>query len=207
MRRCTAMASMALLTMGVRVAAAGSITIDYPYIDVVQQNSDLGASDTGGALTIQATADAIFVAPGSSMSIAPAGTFTLNATYEQPDLTSGDYDFNNGTLSVINGGSTPLLTATFSNLVLETGVGTTVFFTAPLTYTGGSLAGDLSGGELLGSFLLSSGTTNLSQDFTGATLTAKAGAVVPPPGSLLLLLGGLGGLTAFGARRPIRPVP
>jgi hypothetical protein len=205
------MVPVGVLALATTVASAGTVTVNYPYIDVIQLGSDLGVSDTGGALTIQGTADAVIIAPGSTMSISPAGVFTLNATYQRPDPTSG-YDFTNGSLTVTNGGSSPLLSASFSDLVVQTGVptpfGTSATFTAPLTYTGGSLAGSLSGGVLLGSFLLTSSGTNLSQDFAGDQMTAKVGTVVPLPASLPLLLAGLcglGGLTARAARPRVGP--
>jgi hypothetical protein len=108
-------------------------------------------------------------------------------------------------------GSAPLLTATFSDLVMQS-AGTSLFdyviASSPLTYTGGSLAGTLAGGEVVGSFTVSSaskytasGAANLSQDYSGANLTAKVGAVVPLPATAWLLLSGLGGLGAVARGR------
>jgi len=191
MMRAMFWALMSTALLGVTTAVAGTVTIDYPYIDVNQQNSDLGIVDTSGALTVQATASAIITGPGSSQSISPTATFTLTATYLQPDAQPGAYDFGHGSITISNGASNPLLTASFNDLVLQTGLGTTVFFSGPIAYTGGSLAGALPGGELEGSFLLSAGTTDLSQSFSGNNLTAKVGSVVPLPPSLPLMLSGL----------------
>ena len=189
--------------LGAGGALAGTVTVDYPYLDINQQGTDLGVADSGGVLSFQATADAIILSAGNSQSLTPAATFTLTASYLGPDTQSGAYDFGNGTLTVSNGGSSPLLTASFNDLVLQTGLGAIIFYTAPLTYTGGSLAGTLPGGEMQGSFVETTGTSDLSQSFTGNQFTAKVGAVVPLPPGLPLMLSGLGLLLA-GGWRPTR---
>lgn len=170
---------------------AWGVTVNYPYIDV--NTGTVSAS--GGSLTMQGTTDAIIFASGP---VSLSTTFTLNATYTQPDPQSGSYDFA-GTLTVGSSGS-PLLSASFSDLVLETAIPGSALFSAALTYTGGSLAGSLSGGELAGAFSVT-GTPDFPESFTGDTLTAKAGAVVPLPTSLLLLMSGFGALACAAPRR------
>jgi len=206
----------ALLAMACGAAGAASVTVPYPYIDVVQQSGDLGVAATGAnpTVTMQGTALAVVNGPGIVTSLSPTATFTLTATYNAA-LTAADnqpntYDYGNGTIVIGNPGS-PLLTATFSDLVMQSSGSTLAEFviaSSPLTYTGGSLAGNLPGGEIVGSFLISSaaatnasGYAVLSQDYTGNNLTAKVGAVVPLPASGWLLLAGIGALALIVRKR------
>lgn len=191
-----ASAAKALVTGIACIALSGTawgVTVSFPYIDI----NDGTVNASGGSLTMQGTTDAIIFASGSPVSLAT--TFTLNATYTQPDSQPSSYDFA-GTLTVGISGS-PFLTASFNDLVLQTGIPGDVLFSAPLTYTGGSLAGALSGGDLLGTFAVT-GTPDFPESFTGDTLTAKVGAVVPLPPSLMLLVSGCGALAAALRRRP-----
>jgi hypothetical protein len=117
-------------------------------------------------------------------------------------------------IAIGSAGNAPLLTATFSDLVMQS-CGTPLLefaiASSPLTYTGGSLAGSFSGGELVGSFTVINytanalGTADLSQSYTGANLTAKVGAVVPLPSAASLLLSGIGGLGALARSRKTQP--
>lgn len=211
---------VAALAAGGMMGSAGAATVPYPYIDVVQQGGDAGVNATGTipTVTMQGTAISIINGPGNSTSLAPTATFTLSATYSAA-LTAADgqpntYDYTNGVITIGNGGSAPLLTATFSDLVMQS-AGTSLFdyviASTPLIYTGGSLAGSLSGGEIVGSFTVTganaytaSGAANLSEDYTGNNFTAKVGSVVPLPASAWLLLSGIGGLgvLARGRREP-----
>jgi hypothetical protein len=162
----------------------------------------------------QGTAVSIINGPGSVTSLAAGTTFTLNATYSAAltaaDGHPGSYDYGNGMITIGAAGNAPLLTATFSDLVMQSS-GTSLLeyaiASSPLTYTGGSLAGSISGGELVGSFTVTNytvnalGTADLSQSYTGANLTAKVGAVVPFPAAAWLLLSGIGGLGALAHSR------
>jgi hypothetical protein len=196
---------------------ADAATVPYPYIDVVQQGGDAGVAAVGSTptLTMQGTAISIINGPGSVTSLAMPATFTLTATYSAA-LTAADgqpntYDYTNGIITIENAGSAPLLTATFSDLVMQS-AGTSLFnyviASSPLAYTGGSLAGSLTGGEIVGSFTVtsaaattSSGAANLSQAYAGDNLTAKVGAVVPLPAAAWLLLSGIGGLGTLARGR------
>lgn len=202
---------------GGMMGVAGAATVPYPYIDVVQQGTNAGVAAAGSTptVTMQGTAISIINGPGSVTSLATPATFTLTATYSAA-LTAADgqpntYDYTNGDITIGNAGSAPLLTATFSDLVMQS-AGTSLFnyviASSPLTYTGGSLTGSLSGGEIVGSFTVTganaytaSGAADLSQDYTGNNLTAKVGAVVPLPASAWLLLSAIGGLGALGRGR------
>jgi hypothetical protein len=200
-------------TMGIADAA----TVPYPYLDIVQQGGDTGVAAVGSTpvVTMQGTAISIINGPGSSTSLTPTATFTLTATYSAA-LTAADgqpntYDFTNGVITIENAGSAPVLTATFSDLVMQS-AGTSLFdyviASSPLLYTGGSLAGTLSGGELVGSFTVtsanaysSSGAAVLSSDYAGDNFTAKVGSVVPLPAAAWLLLSGIGGLGVMARGR------
>jgi hypothetical protein len=201
---------------------AAAVTVPYPYVDVIQQGSDTGVVATGTTptVTMQGTAVSIINGPGSVTNLTPAATFTLTASYSAA-LTAADghpntYDFTNGSITIGNTGSPTLLTATFSDLVMQSS-GTSLFnyviASSPLVYTGGSLAGTLTSGEIVGSFTVTSASATtsqgyaiLSQDFAGNNLTAKVGAVVPLPATSWLLLSGMGGLGALLRRRKLTPV-
>jgi len=196
--------------------AAQATTISYPYIDVIETSGDAGVSATGSipTLTMQGTAASIVSGPGEITNLGTPATFTLTASYSAA-LSAADgqpntYDYTDGAITVGSSGATPLLTATFQDLVLQS-AGTSLYnyviSTSALDYTGGTLAGNLTGGELLGSFtILAAAATNgagyadLSQDFSGSNLTAKIGAVVPLPATLSLLLPGIALLTLIRRR-------
>jgi hypothetical protein len=193
---------------------AQALTVNAPYVDVVSVGTGTDVTSSGGVLTMTGTSTAVFASPGVILtSLAPEATFTLTATYS-PTLTatespgSNTYDFTSGTLTINNG--TDLLDATFSDLKL-TALSTALFQLAvgssPLVYTGGSLAGTVGTGAIVGSLTLTSytaggsGVADLSQNFQGNNLTAKIGATaVPLPGSLSLLLTGLLGAGALTVR-------
>ncbi len=203
------------------LGVAAAATVPYPYVDVVQQGTDLGVSATGSTptVTMQGSAVSIINGPGSVTSLAAGTTFTLTATYSAAltaaDGHPGSYDYGNGVITIGSAGNAPLLTATFSDLVMQSS-GTSLLeyaiASSPLSYTGGSLAGSFSGGELVGSFTVANYTANgvgaadLSQSYTGANLTAKVGAVVPLPAAAWLLLSGIGGLGTLARSRRTQPV-
>ena len=200
-------------------ATATAVTVPYPYVDVVQQGADTGvvASGTTPTVTMQGTAVSIINGPGNVTNLATPATFRLTANYSAA-LTAADgqpntYDYTNGTITIGNAGSPALLTATFSDLLMQSS-GTSLFnyviASSPLVYTGGSLAGTLTSGEIVGSFTVTSASATtsqgyaiLSQGFAGSNLTAKVGAVVPLPATAWLLLGGMGGLGALSRRRQL----
>jgi hypothetical protein len=216
-----ALVGAAFIGMTAYSGLAAAVTVPYPYVDVIQQGSDTGvvASGTGPTVTMQGTAVSIINGPGSVTNLAPPATFTLTANYSAA-LTAADgkpntYDYTNGTITIGNAGSPTLLTATFADLVLQSS-GTSLFnyviASSPLVYTGGSLVGTLTSGEIVGSFTVTSASATtsqgyaiLSQAFAGNNLTAKVGAVVPLPATAWLLLWGMGGLGALSRRRPLTP--
>lgn len=196
--------SGSVLVLALIAVAANATTVPFPYIDVISLGTADDVSSTGGALNMTGTASAIVQSLGVQLPISPQATFTLNAQYsaaltslEAPG--SNTYDFTNGSITVNNG--TNLLTASFNDLQLtslSSGTYQLAIGSGPLSYTNGTLAGALTGGTLLGSFIVdaytanSNGVANLSDNFTGYDLTAKVGAVVPLPAAFPLLLSGLG---------------
>jgi hypothetical protein len=119
------------------------------------------------------------------------------------DLTS---DASGAGTLLVDGGAA--LSASFSNLsIVYTGFGTASWY-ADLTYTGGSLAGSLTGGRVEGGFSGITGFTDptdiglslLGQTFSGAG-NAKLGAVVPVPAAVWLFGSGLLGLAGIARRR------
>jgi hypothetical protein len=207
--RAILMASGGLLALA---GAAKATTVSYPYIDVIEEGTDAGVAATGSvpALSMQGTAVALVTGPGQITNFMTPAAFTLTARYSASltaaDGQPNDYDYTEGILTIGAAGTAPLLTATFEDLVLQsaqTSLGTVTLNYAigasGLTYTGGTLAGTLASGEILGTFTISAyaatngaGYVDLSQDFTGDNLTVKVGAVVPLPATLALLLSGAG---------------
>lgn len=112
-----------------------------------------------------------------------------------------EWQFGAGTFDVDQGGTT-LLEGTFSSLLLTTNGN----FSAALTYTGGTLQGSFTGGDLVGS-VFDSGfapsqllSADLTQDFTMEGVTSSKLGPVPVPPALVLFLPALGGLLAFRRR-------
>lgn len=214
-------AGAAIIAMTVYGGVAAAATVPYPYLDVIQQGADTGVVASGAAptVTMQGTAVSIINGPGSVTNLSTPATFTLTADYSA-SLTAADgqpntYDFTHGTITIDNVGSPALLTATFDDLVMQSS-GTSLFnyviASSPLVYTGGTLAGTLASGEIVGSFTVSSAAAStsqgyaiLSQNFTGNNLTVKVGTVVPLPATAWLLLWGMSGIGAVSWRRRLKP--
>lgn len=153
-----------------------------PALDIQDFALDAGASVTATSFDIEATAFTI-VTTGAPIDIADT-TFTLTST-------SGSYDifFGMGTFGGdINVGS--LLTATFTQMNVIN-LGADYQFFGDVTYTGGSLAGNLQGGRIEGVFTE-----------TGAVV-AKLGPVsaVPVPAAAWLFGSGLIGLAGIARRK------
>jgi len=171
-----ALVAVVALTVGGTAHAA----VQFPQLDIHNLSSDAGYADDGTSVSIEATAFELLTAPG-----APAGLddelFSLAAT-----IATGSGTFTIGVL----------LSASFENFLiveLEPGIGT---FSADLTYTGGSLKGNLPGGRLEGAFSFNDGT--------GITdVTAKVGPVspVPVPAAFWLFGSGLVWLARTGRFR------
>lgn len=178
------LATAALLLLSMNVQAA----VINPKLDI----HDIGTGDTGitfphgNTFDINATVFQI-VTDSGLVDIADLD-FILNS--------SGTYAANtgaySGTLRVGDTGSEALM-ASFSNLMLFSNALGGQFF-ADLTYTGGYLAGDLSGGRLEGSY-----TLHADGSYDG--MVAKLGPVVPIPAAVWLFGSGLIGLIAVARRK------
>lgn len=162
-----------------------------PQLDIQTLGSDTGVANSGGTLTIDATAIAI-ITNSTSVDI-PDTPFFLTADYSSSS--GSDYFFNNGSLTV---GS--LLTAEFANLTVTSLGGGTGVFSADLIYTGGDLQGNLTGGRIEGAFFNAT-SDDFSMDFSAADALAKVGAVVPVPMAVWLLGSGLFALSGLAIRR------
>ncbi|MGB5474150.1 MAG: hypothetical protein WBQ78_11790 [Gammaproteobacteria bacterium] len=108
-----------------------------------------------------------------------------------------------GSLQVAGGSA---LQADFANLTITySSLLQTAFWNADLTYTGGSLAGSLTGGRVEGAFGgltgFGDGLSLLGQDFSASGGIAKVGAVVPVPPAVWLFGSGLLGLVGVARRR------
>jgi len=160
-----------------------------PQLDIQTLMGDGGISSDGFTLGMDATAIAI-ITDGAPIDITDVD-FSLKAQFDSFDGGIA-YNFKSGSLTV---GS--LLTADFSSLVLrdlgELGEVAEPFigqFEADLSFTGGSLMGNLSGGRIVGIFS-SANPIDYSSNFTATTIIAKVGPIVPIPGVIWLLGSGL----------------
>jgi len=168
---------VAMLISG--VSSANVITVATPALDVQQFSLDSGVNLAVNSFSIDATAYQVITDNIYAPIDVPDEIFTLTAT---PDNILGTYS---GTFSA---GS--LLSGTFSGLsVLSTP--NISQFSGNVTYTGGSLKGNLTGGTIVGTFM---GTTLLG---------AKIGAVsaVPVPAAVWLFGSGLLGLVGIARRK------
>ena len=160
---------------------AHAIDVPLPALDIQDFVDD---GDTGASLTplggdafdfdIDATVFTI-ITTGAPIDI-PDQMFTLNSS----GSISGAGGTFAGTFSVDGG----LLSGSFTELF----VFTNGQFFGNVTYTGGSLAGSLPGGVIDGVF-------------TGSSVVAKLGPVVPIPAAVWLFGSGLMGLVALARRK------
>lgn len=157
-----------------------------PQLDI-QGGAGTVVSD-GTTLTMDGLAIAILMESPPNIDI-PDTIFSLDVT-----TATGLGTLNVGTLLSAD-------VSGFSLANLGFGMGT---FTADLLYTGGSLAGSLTGGRIEGGFNNASpfGFT-LESAFTADSLTAKIGpvAVVPVPAAVWLFGSGLLGLISVARKR------
>ena len=151
-----------------------------PALDI----DDLGTGDfisrVGDDFTIDGTAFALITdfAPPTAVDIADVD-FLLNTTFSS---TNGiDYIFAGGSVT-----SGSYLNTTVTTLSISSNYGYASF-----------IADFADGGRIEGGFLLSG---DLSGDFTGSVLTAKA-SVVPVPAAVWLFASGLIGLAGIGRRK------
>jgi hypothetical protein len=201
--------------LAIAASQVHAANVPYPYIDVISPPSTIVVNDNGTTLTMSGTAAASVSSLGVQDPLSPQGTFSLTGTYDGAlsNPAANQYDFTSGSLSINNG--TNLLTATFTDLELISASAGTIDYaigSSALTYTGGSLAGALGSGEIVGTFTLAqvtalngNGVADLSQAFSGESLTAKVGAVVPLPGTFGLAVAGIGllGMLGRGGLRPL----
>jgi len=165
------------------ISATANADVIPPALDI----DDLGAGDfvsrVGDTFTIDGTAFALitdFGPPLTTIDITDVD-FLLNTTF---DSTNGiDYFFTGGSVTAGSYFNTTVTTLSISS------------------YLGlASFSADFAdGGRIEGGFLLTSG--DLSGDFTGSFLTAKAGPVVPVPAAVWLFGSGLLGLVAVARRK------
>jgi hypothetical protein len=106
---------------------------------------------------------------------------------------------------LVDGGSA--LSASFSNLAVVHIFGGNVSWSADLTYTGGSLAGNLAGGRVEGAFSgvagFGMGQSLLGANFSASGGIAKIGAVVPVPPAVWLFGSGLLGMVGVARRKSV----
>ncbi len=175
---------------GLLFTAAANASVAYPMLDVQQYGSGTDVTSTATSLTMNGTAFSIIYSATSNWPGFPDQPFSLSSD------ASGV-----GTLSVGNGS---ILSASFSKLNLNpiaTGVG---YFTADLTYTGGSMMpANLFNGRIEGTFFNATGAIALGTAFKADSLIAKIGKVqaVPVPAAVWLFGSSLLGLAGIAKRK------
>lgn len=173
-------------------SAGTNADVVLPALDITTYAGDTGVASDGSTLSMDATAFSIFT-NGAPIDI-PDVDFSLTAAFNS--FAGGiTYLFNNGSLS-----AGTLLTATFNEMTILSIGGGQGFFTADLTYTGGSLIGGLTSGRIEGTFLNAT-SGDFSGAFTADTIIAKAGAVVPVPAAVWLFGSGLLGLIGIARKK------
>ncbi|MDT8281325.1 MAG: VPLPA-CTERM sorting domain-containing protein [Gammaproteobacteria bacterium] len=158
-----------------------SYAVTLPALDIQDLNDDSGIFLSSTSFTVDATAFSIATA-GSDIDI-PDVIFTLTSTGSFDDV-SGTGLFS-GTFSA---GS--LLSGAFVDLTVNTFTSTSGEFFGDVTYTGGSMMGNLTAGSIDGIF-------------TGTSVVAKLGelTVVPVPAAVWLFGSGLLGLAGVARRK------
>ncbi len=176
---------------GLLFTAAANAAVVYPMLDIQQYGSGTDVTSTATSLVMDGTAFAIIYSATSNWPGFPDQPFSLSSD------ASGV-----GTLSVGNGS---ILSASFSKLNMNptaTGVG---YFTADLTFTGGSMATTSMTGRIEGSFFNATGPgpIALGSTFYADNLIAKIGKVqtVPVPAAVWLFGSGLLGLLGIAKRK------
>ena len=151
-----------------------------PALDIQNLTGDAGASLTASDFNIDATAFTI-VTTGAPIDI-PDQMFTLDSTSGSFNGASGSF----GGIFSVDGG---LLSGAYTDLlVFVNPVTQQTQFLGDVTYTGGSLAGSLTGGRIEGVL-------------SGRDVVAKLGPVVPVPAAVWLFGSGLIGLVALARRK------
>ncbi len=161
-----------------------------PALEIAQFSGDSGAVLTGDMTTgfdfnINATTFTIVTSDPANPIDIPDQSFSLHGFLANPSVTNPVFI---GTFNV-NGG---LLTGTFNDLTVNFLSNNDIMFDANLTYTSGSLKGNLTGGRIEG-----------GQNAAGTQLAAKLGpvTVVPVPAAIWLFGSGLLGLAGIARRR------
>jgi len=170
---------------------ANSATISFPALDIQNSGSDTGLTVTSTTLAIDATVFQIILDDqnlSTSVQNISDVAFTLTATGSSSTVTpsGAPFPFIDGTY---HGNFTigSLLSGTFTDLTI-TGPASQPNISAAVTYTGGSLQGTLTGGQL-----------ELAS--VGSGVAGKLGAVVPVPAAAWLFGSGLLGLVGVARRR------
>jgi hypothetical protein len=200
-------AALTLAALAFFSPLANAITL--PVLSIDNNTGDAGVVSDGTTLTINAHALGIETNPSpliGFIDFIPDEPFTLTANVSTgSSLGGGNWMTGPGTLQVGTGGS--LLSASFTSLALINAGSGTGNLMATLTYTGGSLAGAIGSGELIGGFVVGTCTgaaagCDFSQAFSAQNITGtKVGAVVPVPAAVWLFGSGLLGLVGIARRK------
>jgi len=186
-----------ILILGFATSSTAFATIQAPYINIQDQAMDAGSINSNGNFSIDATA--LSVTNSSSSTVTILEDFRLAASYL--NFSNSAYNFNNGTISIGT-----LLSATFDNLsIVPVGSNSAVFF-ADLTYTNGSLIGNLISGRLEGTLFGVSGAFDSNFTAPGTFISVGEVSAVPLPAAIWLFIPMLSGLFGIGFRNRSRQI-
>jgi len=185
-----------LMTTALAMFSPGASAVSAPALDISSVVGGTGVSNSGGTLTIDATAFSIFLegTPLPTPIDIPDVNFSLTATYSSS--AGNRHTFVNGSLT-----AGTYMSASFDSMTLfslGSGNGGVILETT-LNYTGGTLISG-STGAIAGSFFNAT-SDNFSVDFTADSVIAKAGPVVPVPAAVWLFGSGLLGLVGVARRK------
>ena len=164
---------LTLAALAIIPCLAHAVTL--PALEIQIKTGDTGVSITATTFDIDATAFAIITTGGASS--IPEQAFTLSSTGSYDSSVGGLFS---GTFSVDGG----LLTGTFTDLAVIAASGQ---FIGNVSFTGGSLMGPATG--------------SIDGTFSGRSVVAKLGPVVPVPAAVWLFGSGLLGLVAVARRK------
>lgn len=183
-----------VLPIAMLIPSVSNAEIIFPALDIQKFGADTGLTmtdvgTTSTTLDIDATVIAIILDSIGTFDDIADQPFTLTATGSSTLTSMGSFTFISGlfdgSFAVGAGGS--LLSGTFSGLEIS-GLDTQPLISGNVSYTGGTLQGNLTGGRL-------------ELATAGSSVAGKLGAVVPVPAAVWLFGSGLIGLVGIARRK------
>jgi len=181
-----------MLPIAMLIPSISTAGIVFPALDIHNFGADLGLTMTGvgtenTTLDIDATVIAIILDSVGNIDDIADQSFTLTASGTSTLTAAGSFTFISGLFNgsfTVGGG---LLSGTFTGLKIS-GPDTQPLISGLVSYTGGTLQGNLPGGSL-------------ELATAGSNVAGKLGAAVPVPAAVWLFGTGLIGLVGVARRK------